>query len=151
MILDLGPVVLDVDVEATRRYYKTQPLADEDDARIENYRRVAARGAENPEIAAMLDLGIDPLRIGCVSYMYAPGDAAALYDCIALAVGGILRYNAPDWPPMTAVQYKGIHLGINRDGPTYPFDGPVPGRAIQLNYLITLPWLLPGHPDDGWA
>lgn len=134
MQITLGPIVLDVDVTATRRFYETSG----------GYVDCTCAGCRNFPLAAphmpllLLDalhqLGIAPLKpaeqwVNCAS----PDGKAALYSGFYHVCGKIVKSD-DDW------RTNGLALLVREDCSLLPPDFPHP--CFEVEFCCQLPWML---------
>lgn len=134
MLITLGPVILDVDVAATRRFYETSG----------GYLSCTCNGCRNFPLAAphmppaLLDalhqLGVDPLKPAEQWVNCATSDGkAALYGGFYHVCGSIVK-GAEHW------RTHDFELLVSNDCSLLSPDFPLP--CFEVDLCCTLPWLL---------
>ncbi|MDR0930119.1 MAG: hypothetical protein LBM74_10485 [Oscillospiraceae bacterium] len=148
MIINMSETVLDIDIEATRAFYLTQPTRAEDEPRYayaQNYMLAIAKEESSEPIRTWRAWGVDPYRVAEATYNYLQKDGRIGYDCIVIVAGELLRDPYPTNALRRDFAYGGLSIRVEK-GLSYPVMNP-PEKALQLNCFLYLPWLLPGEPE----
>ncbi|MDR0897031.1 MAG: hypothetical protein LBN04_04160 [Oscillospiraceae bacterium] len=148
MIIDMHGTVLDIDIEATRAFYLTQPTRAEEEphyAYAENYMRSIAQCENSEPIRTWRSWGVDPYRVAEATYNYLRQGGRIGYDCFVIVAGEVLRDPYPKNALRRDFEYGGLSIRVE-EGLSYPVVSP-PEKALLLGCFLYLPWVLPGEPD----
>ena len=141
MIYKFGEVTVEIDCDETKLFYSKRngisPFSDEET----NY-FLAINEPDNTDLEILRKLGIDPAKVGRVSFLGKANTSCVLYEITVLAVGkpvSDLKRNEVYIPAKIGEMSACIRSNTHE---FYNHDLPLPKPALELTYVQKLRWLM---------